>query len=60
MYKVGDTITYLTYGGTRRKIKVIGVEEDIKNGEPGFDGVVLEGPEKGDEVWGYDDQIVTR
>lgn len=53
-YKVGDTITYIAMGGTLRTGKVIGKYDDIKNGRPGFDLELR----NGDEVWGYDDQIV--
>lgn len=52
--KIGDTIIYQAFGGIRRKVTVIGIAEDIKNGRPGFDGLL----ESGDEVWGYTDQIV--
>src|SRR2546421_5652419 len=31
---------------------------DVKHGRPGFSGVVVSGPEKGNPVWGYDYQIV--
>lgn len=57
-YDVGDTITYTTFGGHQsRTVRVTHKEDDIKNGRPGFDGVVILGPETDLEVWGYDDQI---
>ena len=57
MYNVGDTIVY--HSGTRRVVLVDEKESDIKNGQPGFGGVVTEGPDKGMSVWGYDSQIET-
>jgi hypothetical protein len=57
-YKVGDEIVYETFLGNRRRVLVTDREDDIKNGRPGFDGVQVGGSEAGEEVWGYDDQIV--
>ena len=34
-------------------------EEGIKNGKPGFDGTVISGKEKGQQVWGYDADILS-
>jgi hypothetical protein len=50
----GDIVTYIAFGGERRRVRVTNVEEDIKNGRPGFDGDVL-----GDTLscWGYCSQI---
>lgn len=48
-YNVGDLITYRTFGGGKRTGVVSLKEEDIKNGQPGFD------LETG--YWGYDSQI---
>ena len=53
-YTIGDTITYKQFGGTLRTGTVTNHEDDIKNGEPGFDIV----DENGDAWWGYDHQIV--
>lgn len=55
---VGQIITYEAFGGSRRTIRVTNAEEDIKNGRPGFDGVVISGPDEGMTAWGYTDQIV--
>lgn len=55
-YKVGDTITYSTFGGDRRTVVVTAKHEDVKNGEPGFDGYVVSDPSFA--VWGYDQQII--
>ena len=55
--QVGDTITYVAFGGFRRTVLVDTAEEDIKNGRPGFAGIVTAGDEKGSGVWGYNDQI---
>lgn len=56
-YNVGDTITYRAFGGVLRVVRVEEKDPDIKNGQPGFDGTVIEGPDAGMSVWGYDDQI---
>jgi hypothetical protein len=58
-YKVGDEIVYETFLGNRRRVLVTDREDDIKNGRPGFDGVIRSGGEAGEEVWGYDDQIIS-
>lgn len=52
-YKVGDTIEYVTFGGGVRRVTVTQREADVKNGYPGFDGIMADGM----TVWGYDDQI---
>jgi len=59
MPKVGDVIEYTAFGDLRT-VRVTNVEADIKNGEPGFDGILLDlyGEETGLTVWGYDYQIV--
>lgn len=56
-YSVGDIITYYTFGGTRRTVRVDFRDPDIKNGNPGFDATIVDGPDTGMSVWGYDDQI---
>ena len=56
---VGDTVAYLPFGATApRTVTVTAVYADIKNGRPGFDGVIAAGPYAGQDVWGYADQIV--
>ena len=58
-YKVGDLITYRTFDGSNRVVQVTRRHENIKNGKPGFGGTIsLIGPELGEVVWGYDEQIV--
>lgn len=57
-YSVGDEIVYRAFGGTARQVLVDDKDSDIKNGRPGFGGIVTCGPDKGMDVWGYDDQIV--
>jgi hypothetical protein len=70
-YKVGDKIRYVDFAGERRLVRVTEMYDDIKNGRPGFDGLLLEswGGVLNSEykkytevdavgVWGYDDQIV--
>lgn len=53
-YRVGSIIKYRAFGGEVRKVEVESKEEDIKNGRPGFDGMVR----SGEWCWGYDDQIL--
>ena len=57
MYRIGSIIEYELRGdGTIRTVLVQDKDDDIKNGRPGFDGLLL--PEnKGRQVWGYDYQI---
>ncbi len=57
-YEAGDVIVYRPFGGGLRRVRVEERLADVKRGRPGFDGVVVSGPEKGQPVWGYDDQIV--
>jgi hypothetical protein len=51
----GDTVEYATFGGGIREVKVTDVLENVKNGFPGFDGVIV--GTVNDTVWGYTDQI---
>lgn len=53
---VGDVITYVDFLGGRRTVYVTAVDDDIKNGRPGFDGHLIDDPDF--LVWGYDSQIV--
>ncbi len=58
---IGDTLIYSTFGGARRKVRV--VEFGEKNGQPLFDGVLLErapGLEVGESVWGYLSQVESK
>jgi hypothetical protein len=57
-YEAGDVIVYQPFGGGLRRVRVEQRLANVKRGRPGFDGVVVSGPEKGQPVWGYDDQIV--
>lgn len=56
-YKAGNLIEYAAFGGERRIVRVTVKEPDIKNGRPGFDGVVESTRGIGQSVWGYDSQI---
>lgn len=57
-YNIGSVIVYRSFGGSRRTVKVENMEDDIKNGRPGFDGTLIVNGEETDEgVWGYDSQI---
>ena len=59
-YEIGDTIVYMTFGGTFRKVVVTDKEDDIKNGRPGFGGTLVHrDPEGWNDVWGYDSQITS-
>ena len=62
-YGEGSIIIYSPFGGGTRRVRVECRESDIKNGRPGFDGVLVsqtdgDATEDGDGVWGYDDQII--
>lgn len=54
----GDLVRYETFGDNTRLVEVTAVLDDVKNGEPGFDGIVVEGPETGMNVWGYSSQVL--
>lgn len=57
-YKVGSILIYTCFGGGKRRVRVTEKDSNIKNGRPGFGGVVLnDGGEAGMGCWGYDDQI---
>jgi len=55
-YDIGSVIEY-TSGGVLRVVLVDEKESDIKNGRPGFGGIVIEGPDRDMSVWGYDADI---
>lgn len=56
---VGDVIEYAAFGGEKRIVRIEHLEEDVKNGLPGFDGVQIDMPIGDDwKVWGYCDQIL--
>lgn len=55
-YYIGDTVTYLAFGGVRRRVLVQHKEHDVKNGRPGFTGVEMDTDLP---VWGYDSQITS-
>jgi hypothetical protein len=57
-YEAGDVIVYQPFGGGLRRVRVEQRLANVKRGRPGFDGVVVSGPENGQPVWGYDYQIV--
>ena len=57
-YEAGDVIWYQHFGGGLRQVRVDECLADVKHGRPGFSGVVVSGPEKGNAVWGYDSQII--
>lgn len=58
-YKVGDIIEYSPFGGGIRRVRVTARHADVKNGEPGFDGELVDSSHAlGNEVWGFDRQIV--
>lgn len=54
MYKIGSVITYTDFCGGIRRVLVETKESNIKNGRPGFSGMITEGPEAGRRCWGYD------
>jgi hypothetical protein len=53
-YNVGDKVTWNSMGVRKTGI-VIGREEDIKNGRPGFDAELPDG----NTAWGYDHDIIS-
>lgn len=57
--RIGSRLEYRTFAGYVRRLLVTETSTDIKNGRPGFGGRVVQGPERGMDVWGYDYQIVT-
>jgi hypothetical protein len=62
-YGEGSIIVYQAFGGARRRVLVEEREDDVKNGRPGFSGVLItengKNPSESDDgVWGYDDQII--
>jgi NAD(P)H-dependent flavin oxidoreductase YrpB (nitropropane dioxygenase family) len=56
--EVGSLVKYRPFIGGAVVVRVTAVHADIKNGRPGFDGVIAEGADAGAEVWGYADQIL--
>ena len=54
-YKAGSIIKYRPFTGPVREVLVENREEDVKNGRPGFVGTWFAW---GEDVWGYDDQII--
>lgn len=56
-YRVGSIIQYRSFGGLRT-VEVEEKSDDIKHGQPGFDGKILNDTTGFPHIWGYDDQIV--
>ena len=56
-YTIGSVLTVSVFGGGKREVKVTQKLPDIKNGQPGFEGICQE---TGTNVWGYDKQIISR
>ena len=60
-YNVGDVVAQTPFGGGVRYVRVTSKDQNIKNGRPGFDGILVyrDGTPVESEygVWGYDDQI---
>lgn len=52
-YDLGDVVEYTSFDGRKRRTTVENRDPDIKNGRPGFDGIL----DDGTMVWGYDSQI---
>lgn len=53
---IGEIVRYETFGCDVRSVVVTEVEEDIKNGLPGFEGHLVGDPTA--LVWGYNHQII--
>jgi hypothetical protein len=65
--KYGDVVEYVNYAGVHRIARVSAVVADIKDGRPGFDGVLQvqdadgtyrDSDEPFRSVWGLDEQLV--
>ena len=56
-YRVGSIIQYRSFGELRT-VEVEEKSDDIKHGQPGFDGKILNDTTGFPHIWGYDDQIV--
>lgn len=62
-YAEGSVVTYEPFGGGPRAVYVTSREADIKNGRPGFEGVILNRASNPaidfGFAWGYDSQILS-
>lgn len=56
-YRENSIIEYSPFGGGTRRVRVTNVEDEVKNGMPGFDGDLLDGEIVVGQVWGYSDQV---
>jgi hypothetical protein len=65
-YNTGDIVDYTAFGGVERTVRISVVLQDVKNGRPGFDGVLqvrdasgrwVDSDEPFRSVWGYYHQI---
>lgn len=59
-YRVGDIVVHTTFTGLRRRVRVTRRAADIKGGQPGFDGKLVDAEGRlpaGTVVWGYDEQV---
>jgi hypothetical protein len=59
-YKIGDIIRFKKYDGSIHLVRVTDRDDDMKGDgtdRSGFDGVFLDGPQKGEDMWGYDTQV---
>lgn len=59
-YEVGNIVEHITFNGGTRQVIVFEKHEDVNKGKPGFDGreIINDGWTLGNDVWGYDEQIV--
>jgi hypothetical protein len=60
-YAVGDEVTYCLPGSLETRTVIVTAKLDNVNadGLPGFHGVIVgDHDSRGDDVWGYDEQIV--
>ncbi len=53
--EIGQIVIYRNHLGDDKMVRVSYVDDDIKNGRPGFEGYCLASDTM---YWGYDDQIV--
>jgi hypothetical protein len=54
-YKVGDEVEQWVCWSIRRRVRI--TRRLRINGEAGFEGYALDGPEVWSDVWGYDREI---
>jgi hypothetical protein len=58
-YQMGDLVATLTTLGDAESLRYVKVAlRDVIEGQAGYYGEVIAGPDDGAKVWGYDDRII--